>query len=52
MTHLISNCRLVRNKSLLRILYTGFQGNLKSSTESFFFDLVNICRLSEHEDTM
>jgi hypothetical protein len=39
-THLISNCRRLRKRSLSRILNRGFHGSLRSSIVSFFLDLV------------
>ena len=46
-THLISNWRLVRKRSLLRILYIGIQGSLMSLTDSFFLERHSTCRPSE-----
>jgi len=39
-THLISNCRRLRKRSLSRILNRGFHGSLRSSIVSFFLDPV------------
>ena len=39
-THLISNCRRLRKRSLSRIMNRGFHGSLRSSIVNFFLDLV------------
>ena len=46
-THLISNCRRLRKRSLSRILNRGFHGSLRSLIASFFLDLVRTCRPSD-----
>ena len=50
--HLYSYCRLLRNKSCERILYTGRQGSLRSSMLSFFLERVSIASVSIHADTV
>lgn len=51
-TYLYSYCRLLRNKSCERMLYTGRHGSLRSSMPSFFLERVSIANVSIQVDTV